>query len=218
MFRTVRSRTFRHNVDRAVRNAYTGVVARPRTFDEIETREAIRSQFWETGYAATSVDDLTQCTGLGKGSLYGAFGTKHDMYVEALREYCDEVIAQFTDALVGDDAGAANRVRTFLKNYAKNARAMQNGCLLSKAVSELAGRDADVDRLAKATFKRMEELFRDAVRAAQRAGDVAPDVDAGRVAVTLFTIVRGMESLAKTGASTATLTAAAEGGLALLSS
>ena len=49
-------------------------MARPRTFDEQEVVAAARDEFWERGYAATSVDDLTAATGLGKGSLYGAFG------------------------------------------------------------------------------------------------------------------------------------------------
>ena len=54
-------------------------MARPRTFDEADVVEAARDQFWNRGYAATSVDDLTAATGLGKGSLYGAFGDKHSL-------------------------------------------------------------------------------------------------------------------------------------------
>ncbi|KJE23819.1 transcriptional regulator, TetR family [Frankia torreyi] len=49
-------------------------MARPRTFDEDQVVCAARDQFWATGYTATSLDDLTAATGLGRGSLYGAFG------------------------------------------------------------------------------------------------------------------------------------------------
>ena len=59
----------------------------PATFDEDEVVAAARDEFWERGYAATSVDDLTAATGLGKGSLYGAFGDKHSLYLRALDDY-----------------------------------------------------------------------------------------------------------------------------------
>ena len=62
-------------------------MARPRTFDESDVVAAARDEFWSRGYAATSVDDLTAATGLGKGSLYGAFGDKHSLYLRALDDY-----------------------------------------------------------------------------------------------------------------------------------
>ena len=50
---------------------------------------------------ATSVDDLTAVTGLGKGSLYGAFGDKHGLFLRALDDYItsalDGVRAQLRD-------------------------------------------------------------------------------------------------------------------------
>ena len=76
-------------------------MARPRKFAEGEVVTAARDEFWTRGYAATSVDDLTAATGLGKGSLYGAFGDKHGLYLRALDDYIasslDEVRAQLQD-------------------------------------------------------------------------------------------------------------------------
>ena len=62
-------------------------MARPRKFDEQQVLEAARDQFWKNGYAATSLDDLTKATGLGKGSLYGAFGGKHQLFLKVLGTY-----------------------------------------------------------------------------------------------------------------------------------
>ena len=44
-------------------------MARPRKFEESDVIAAARDEFWTRGYGATSVDDLTAATGLGKGSL-----------------------------------------------------------------------------------------------------------------------------------------------------
>lgn len=54
---------------RKVNNLYNRGMARPRSFDEAQVVQAALDRFWDTGYAATSLDDLGQ----GKGSLYGAF-------------------------------------------------------------------------------------------------------------------------------------------------
>src|SRR5258708_7990563 len=76
-------------------------MARPSKFDESDVVAAARDEFWSRGYAATSADDLTSVTGLGKGSLYGAFGDKHGLFMRALDDYIgiplDGVRAQLPD-------------------------------------------------------------------------------------------------------------------------
>lgn len=60
---------------------------RPRQFDLEFARNAILGQFWEKGYSATSVEDLSVATGMVKPSLYSAFGNKFSMYEMALTTY-----------------------------------------------------------------------------------------------------------------------------------
>ena len=45
--------------------------------------------FWERGYEGTSVGDLSEALGIGKPSLYAAFGNKEDLFLEALQLYED---------------------------------------------------------------------------------------------------------------------------------
>ncbi len=56
-------------------------MARPRKFDEQDVLTAARDTFWRGGYKATSVQDLAEATGLGAQSLYGAFGSKRDLFM-----------------------------------------------------------------------------------------------------------------------------------------
>ena len=42
---------------------------------------AVQAAFWDNGYAGTSLDDLLAASGLGKGSLYGAFGDKQHLFL-----------------------------------------------------------------------------------------------------------------------------------------
>lgn len=60
-------------------------MGRNRAFDEDLVVAAAARAFSEGGYEATSVDDLLRCTGLHRGSLYQAFGSKRGLFLVALR-------------------------------------------------------------------------------------------------------------------------------------
>lgn len=68
-----------------------GVMARPREFDETEVLDRALSAFWSKGYDGTSMEDLVQETGLGRASLYGAFGDKEQLFRRVLDHYIEKV-------------------------------------------------------------------------------------------------------------------------------
>lgn len=65
-------------------------MGRPRGFDESAVVAAAASQFLTTGYEGTSIDDLVSVSGLHRGSLYKAFGSKHGIFLAALRHVVNE--------------------------------------------------------------------------------------------------------------------------------
>ena len=62
---------------------------RPRGFDRAAALAKATRLFWEKGYEATSISDLTEALGIGAPSLYAAFGSKEALYTEALNYYCE---------------------------------------------------------------------------------------------------------------------------------
>ncbi len=68
-------------------------MARLREFDENKILEIVRDLFWHKGFEATSYADLSSATGLGRGSLYAAFGDKHVLYHRALMLYLNEEVS-----------------------------------------------------------------------------------------------------------------------------
>ena len=62
-------------------------MARPKKFDEITVKNALRDVFWERGYDGATYSHIMEATGLKKGSLYASFGDKNSLYGIALRHY-----------------------------------------------------------------------------------------------------------------------------------
>jgi TetR/AcrR family transcriptional repressor of nem operon len=175
-----------------------------------------RDQFWSKGFAATTVEDLTVATGLGKGSLYGAFGGKRELFLRVFDDYCAEVMDQASDELAGSDDQAYQRLRAHLLGKATESAATIRGCLLAKETAELAGEDPAVARRALQAYDRYEELLVTAVHQAQRHGDIDPKADARALGRLLIAVLRGIEALGKAGKDEAFLHSTAEATLAAL--
>ena len=186
-------------VDRTVNNFYFPGMARPRTFDEAQVLRAVRDQFWNKGYAATSMDDLMQATGLGKGSLYGAFGDKHQLFLKVFDTYCVSSLESVRRAL--------ERLRQYMLGVATASAAPANrrGCLLARGTSELAAQDAHVADRALETFRGLEAAFVRCLEQAQSHGDLAAHADPKRLGAMLLAVFRGLEAVGKAGMDEASL-------------
>lgn len=183
-------------------------MGRPRTFDEEEVVAAARDVFWTSGYHGTSVGDLAAATGLGKGSLYGAFGDKHQLFLRIFDEYCAASDASAAALIDGPDDQALDRAAAWLLANARNAG--PRGCLLAKGTAELSAEDPAVATRAADAFTTLHTSLTELVRQAQRAGDVDPAADPAALAGLLLAAHRGLEALAKGGMPTELLVAVAE--------
>jgi TetR/AcrR family transcriptional regulator, copper-responsive repressor len=68
---------------------------RPRAFEPEAALIQAMDVFWQDGFAATSLDTLSAATGLNRPSLYGAFGDKRALYIQAYRQYRKRVNEEF---------------------------------------------------------------------------------------------------------------------------
>jgi len=177
--------------------------------------ERARDRFWSTGFAGTSIDEIAAATGLGKGSLYGAFGDKHQLYVRVFDRYCTEVTEATRRSLSGPDKGAYARLRAHLLAVAEATGRDTGhlGCLLANGTAELAGQDPAVADRARRTFQALEDALVECIRQAQRAGDIDPAADAHRHGMLLLAVLRGIEALGKASTSRKSLRSIAEAAL-----
>jgi AcrR family transcriptional regulator len=190
-------------------------IARPRGFDEDDVLERALATFWEHGYEGTSIDELVAATGLGRASLYGAFGDKEQIFARALERYC----ARVGDSLGmdSDEPSARAALERMLRAMVTNAspRSGPRGCfLLSAAVggdAPSAARDAYADYTA-----RLERALTALVRRGQESGEMPRAGDAHSLARMLTVLLQGVAASARAGRSKAQLEAAIETALALV--
>jgi TetR/AcrR family transcriptional repressor of nem operon len=193
-------------------------MARPRTFDEDAVVAAARDQFWNGGYAATSVDDLSVATGLGKGSLYGCFGDKHSLFMRALDDYSahamDRVVAQLRRPGVAAHDRLAGHVRAMVADIVADAE--RRGCMMAKSSAEFGATDADVDRVVSQSLTRWRDALVECIAEAQRDGTVSAAADPDALATMLLGLIRGLETLRTGGVEPSRIATAAEAALAML--
>jgi AcrR family transcriptional regulator len=60
---------------------------RPRAYDPAIALTRAMDVFWDSGYAATSLDDLSRAMDMNRPSIYAAFGDKQALYRRALDHY-----------------------------------------------------------------------------------------------------------------------------------
>lgn len=71
---------------------------RPRAFEpDVALKQALDT-FRQTGFSATSLDDLSAAMGINRPSLYGTFGDKRELFMKAYQRYRMETNALFAPA------------------------------------------------------------------------------------------------------------------------
>mgnify|MGYP001026835583 CR=1 FL=1 len=185
---------------------------RPRAFDRAAALAQATRLFWEKGYEATSVADLTGVMGIGSPSLYAAFGSKKALYGEALDYYRDNY-----EALVWGKFFSKNTAREAIECFFLDSAAALTGCLVdiprgcmvtlsavgSEGHSDLghlvrSAREVTLARLTARLDRAVEET------------EIPASVDVHALARFIQTVQSGMSILARDGADCSDLENVAE--------
>ena len=131
-------------------------MARPREFDRDQVVDRAVEVFWRNGFAATSIRDLVEATGLNRGSLYHTFGDKAGLFEAALERY--RAGGPIRRLVAAADSGPPRQVigEFFARLVELGASDTERrGCLMTNTAAELAARD---ERVAAQVTKAMPGL------------------------------------------------------------
>lgn len=180
---------------------------RPRSFDREAALAAAMEVFRTRGFEGASLAELTEAMGINPPSLYAAFGDKERLFVEALERY---VAARGDACPYGEEPtarGAIERLLTYLADDL-TASGHPRGCLVMLAAATAgSGCPAIQATLARHRAEARTRL-RDRIQRGIDEGDVRAEVDAGALADFYATVIAGMATQAREGASRRSLLAA----------
>jgi len=164
--------------------------------------------FWERGYEAASVADLTVAMGITPPSLYTAFGDKEHLFLEAIEAY-GKGPGGFGARALAEEPTARQAVQRLLEEGAVELTrdCQPHGCMMVTATTNCS---VAAEHIQTALAKRRALYVRDMQERIQRGiddGELPHDTDASELANFYTMVYQGMSMQAKDGASRATLLA-----------
>jgi len=183
-------------------------MARPSEFDRGEAIASAIKVFARQGFEAASTSELIKGIGIGRQSLYGAFGDKRGLFLEALRHYTTASLTQMRDALaVGTPAKS---IKAALLVGLGSSDDVESGCLGVGSIVEFSRSDPEINALNDAAGKAVAAVFAERVRAGMEAGEFNAGLDPDAAARMLLVLRSGLKVAARGGASDPELSDAAD--------
>ena len=170
-------------------------VGRPREFDEETVLAAAMEAFWRKGYEATSLADLTACTGLNKASLYRVFGDKHELFKAALKNYSD---IEYREVLkvISEAKSPLENIRAVVHKITTDF-AHEKGCMMTNSMVELAPHDPEIKQMLQEFGEKRVQALTGMIAQAQQAGEVRPELEPMKLAVSLMIALSGSAAMVK---------------------
>ena len=151
--------------------------------------------FWQKGYESTSLADLCCCTGLHKGSLYQAFGDKHQLFMRSLKHYAEREFRE-TAAVALAQESPLESIRAVVRIVCDHA-AEGRGCLMINSMVELAPHDPDVKQAIQAEGQRRLRVITELLTKAQQFGEIRPELKPEQLARQLMVGIAGSAAMVK---------------------
>lgn len=172
-------------------------------FDEAAVIDAALIVFWRQGYAAASISDLTEATGLSRSSIYQRFGDKGGLFREALAAYTRRVLARMNGAEAPSARGAVEAIlRGFVPEQPMGRPA---GCLIARSCVEKGELSAEGQAAALQAAADQRQIFAALLRQAIAAGELSRDADVEALAWYYLGVLQAVLNFPNAGADSSAL-------------
>lgn len=161
------------------------------------------------GFGATSLNDLEMHLGLGRVSLYNAFGDKRRLFLKCLHTYRHAVASPLLQTLDGPDGMQGIR-RFFARVVGAPPGIRHRGCLMVNTLVGADGVDRPVGRILEDHVRFVERCFARAVQNGQAQGSIGFRDDPAVIAQMLVVLAHGTFALNRSKAAAGLVEAAVE--------
>jgi AcrR family transcriptional regulator len=175
---------------------------RPRKFDRATALNQALSVFWNVGYEPATIGQLCAAMGINPGSLYGAFGNKSRLFLEAVRHY----EARYWDPIwkaLEEEPDAFEGIEQF---FIESARILSSpdspcGCMVILGATNVSSDAHEVHSALRLLREESEICFLRRIKRAVDDGQLPAGTDTTGIAATLNALLEGMSIQARDGAT-----------------
>lgn len=148
--------------------------------------------FWSRGFEATSMQDLVDCMGINRGSLYATFGDKRALFLAALASYDEgrrHMLAEFEKRYEAHDA-----IRQVFLAFTRDLSEAggNKGCFITNTALELAAHDREIRKLVAAAQEDVEDFFVRMIKKGKASGEIARHIRPAETARGLLASLLGL--------------------------
>ncbi|MGM0951496.1 MAG: TetR/AcrR family transcriptional regulator [Pseudomonadota bacterium] len=175
-------------------------MARHRQYDRGEALHKAVGLFWEKGYHGSSMKQIEQTLDMRPGSIYAAFGSKDGLFSEALASYAERGSEELAAHMQQFDS-VVDGLQAYLRKVADSCRESNpsKACMVVKTLLETSHTHSSLARQANEVLAAIETTLASLLEQAQARGELAQNVDCGRLARLLQAQIMGLRAIAERG-------------------
>jgi AcrR family transcriptional regulator len=176
------------------------MAGRPREFDREMALLKARDAFWARGYEGTSMADLVAALGLASARIYAAFGSKEDLFREAVELY-EAKEGGFAARALAEEPTGRRAIERMLREAVDVYAAPGNprGCMVVSAATNCTNENDAVMRwLAEHRRARTKSIV-DRLRQAAKEGELDPEIDVAALGDYFAALLHGLSVQARDG-------------------
>lgn len=162
--------------------------------------EKTASLFNTKGYTATSLSDITEATGLTKGSIYGNFANKDEVALEVYK-FNSGILKENLSRSFGEEFPTViDKLYAFVAFYRKNWQFVffNGGCPLMNAATESDDTFPKLKNQVKISFEDWISRISKLIRDGQNNGELKSELNAEEYASLFIMLIEGGILLSKT--------------------
>ncbi|MGH1419105.1 MAG: TetR/AcrR family transcriptional regulator [Hyphomicrobiaceae bacterium] len=161
-------------------------------FDKRAALDKAQHAFWSHGYEATSMQELVDCTGVNRGSLYATYGDKRELFLATLHLYDERRIEMLAELEAHKTTQEAIRGMYLAFTNEVTEGGANLGCFMTNTALELAAHDEEIRELVANAQKDMEAFFTRMIRKGKASGEIPSHIKVAETARGLLASLLGL--------------------------
>ncbi len=154
--------------------------------------ETVAPIFNKNGYAATSMSDITEATGLTKGAIYGNFKNKEDLAISAFKYIVKGLLKKIAIHLESSDSPIQKLflISDFYRNYYAYSRPL-GGCPIINIGVDANNQNSVLLDNVRVIIEKIQDQLATIIEQGIEAGEISPKVNALQYAKRIDTMIQG---------------------------